>query len=144
VAPYDFATIYNVLPLWTASPTAITGTGQTIAIAGTSDIALSDVAAFRSAFGLPAGLTPQEVKGANGVDPGICTSTTAATCNIEDLTENTLDVEWSGAVAPGAQIVLVTLPAAQSATDDTVYDSSKLRGRKRRRLVRSGRERSTS
>jgi len=123
VAPYDFATIYNVLPLWNATPTAITGTGQTIAIAGTSDITLSDVAAFRSAFGLPAGLTPQEVKGANGVDPGICTSTTAATCNIEDLTENTLDVEWSGAVAPGAQIVLVA-SGAQSATDDTVYDSS--------------------
>ncbi|MGA2730587.1 MAG: protease pro-enzyme activation domain-containing protein, partial [Terracidiphilus sp.] len=122
VAPYDFATIYNVLPLWTAT-TPITGTGQTIAIAGTSDITLSDVAAFRSAFGLPAGLTPQEVKGANGADPGICTSTTATTCNIEDLTENTLDVEWSGAVAPGAQIVLVA-SGAQSSTDDTVYDSS--------------------
>ncbi|MGA8670432.1 MAG: protease pro-enzyme activation domain-containing protein, partial [Terracidiphilus sp.] len=123
VAPYDFATIYNVLPLWTAT-TPITGTGQTIAIAGTSDITLSDVAAFRSAFGLPAGLTPQEVKGANGVDPGICTSTSSSVaCNISDLTENTLDVEWSGAVAPGAQIVLVA-SGAQSTTDDTVYDSS--------------------
>jgi len=39
------------------------------------------------------------------------------------LTENSLDVEWSGAVAPGAQIVLVT-SGVESATDDTVYDSS--------------------
>lgn len=121
VAPYDFATIYNVLPLWTAT-TPITGTGQTIAIAGTSDITLADVATFRSAFGLPAGLTPQEVKGANGLDPGICTGTTG-NCTIDDLTENSLDVEWSGAVATGAQIVLVT-SGVQSATDDPVYDSS--------------------
>ena len=37
VTPYDFATIYNVLPLWNANP-PIDGTGQVIAIAGTSDI----------------------------------------------------------------------------------------------------------
>jgi hypothetical protein len=121
VSPYDFATIYNVLPLWNAA-TPINGTGQTIAVVGTSDITLSDVAAFRAAFGLPAGLTPIMVKGANGVDPGVCTGTTG-NCNIEDLTENSLDVEWSGAVAPGAQIVLVT-SGAKSTSDDTVYDSS--------------------
>ena len=122
VAPYDFATIYNVLPLWSAS-TPINGTGQTIAVVGTTDINLSDVAAFRSAFGLPAGLTPIEVKGANGLDPGICTGTTG-NCTIDDLTENTLDVEWSGAVAPGAQVVLVT-SGLLSSNDDTVYDSAK-------------------
>jgi subtilase family serine protease len=121
VTPYDFATIYNVQPLWNAG-TRIDGTGQTIAITGTSDITPSDVASFRSVFGLPAGLAPIQVKGANGLDPGVCTSLTAA-CNIGDLIENSLDVEWSGAVAPGAQIVLVT-SGALSSTDDTVYDSS--------------------
>ncbi|HEY6489843.1 MAG: protease pro-enzyme activation domain-containing protein [Terracidiphilus sp.] len=122
VAPYDFATIYNVLPLWNAA-TPINGKNQTIAVTGTSDINLTDVSTFRSSFGLPAGLAPEQVQGANGLDPGICTSTTAATCNLDDLVENTLDVEWSGAVAPGAQVVLVT-SGAKSATDDTVYDSS--------------------
>ncbi len=123
VAPYDFATIYNVLPLWTAS-TPINGAGQTIAVTGTSDINPTDIATFRSAFGLPAGLTPQQVKGANGLDPGICTSTSStATCTIDDLIENSLDVEWSGAVAPGAQIVLVT-SGLTSSSDDTIYDSS--------------------
>lgn len=121
VAPYDFATIYNVLPLWNAS-TPINGTGQTIAVVGTSDIDLTDVSTFRTAFGLPAGLAPVEVKGANGLDPGICTGTTS-NCTIDDLTENTLDVEWSGAVATGAQVVLVT-SGQLSNTDDTVYDSA--------------------
>ncbi|MGD0859527.1 MAG: Ig-like domain repeat protein [Terracidiphilus sp.] len=125
VAPYDFATIYNVLPLWNAS-TPIDGTGQTIAIAGTSDINPSDVAAFRSDFGLPAGPPVQQIKGANGSDPGICTNTTLLTlfgCTIDDLIENSLDVEWSGSIARNAQIVLVT-SAAQSATDDPIYDSA--------------------
>jgi subtilase family serine protease len=124
VAPYDFATIYNVLPLWNAN---IDGKGQTIAIAGTSNINLADVTAFRSAFGLPAyaaspasGATVS-VQVANGTDPGQCTATTG-NCTISDLIENSLDVEWSGAVAKGASIVLV-VSGANSATTDTLYSS---------------------
>jgi subtilase family serine protease len=70
VVPYDFATIYNVLPLWNAG---ITGKGQSIAIAGTSEINLNDVTTFRNAFGLPAGLTPQQID-TNGLATE-CTST---------------------------------------------------------------------
>jgi len=121
VTPYDFATIYNVLPLWNAS-TPINGTGQTIAIAGTSFIDLSDVTNFRSVFGLPAGSTPQQIN-ANGTAIE-CTSTDpSAACGINDLVENSLDVEWSGAVAPGAQIVLVASGVTSPSTD-TVYTSS--------------------
>jgi len=94
VSPYDFATIYNVLPLWNAG---IDGTGQTIAIAGRSTVSLSDVAAFRAAFGLPA-KAPTVIT--NGPDPGIPTA--------GDKVENTLDVEWSGAVAKNATIKYVT------------------------------------
>ena len=120
VAPYDFATIYNVLPLWNAA-TPIDGTGQTIAIAGTSDINLSDVASFRSIFGLPAG-TPPTIVVANGVDPGVCTGS-GSVCSIDDLYENSLDVEWSGAMAKGASIVLV-VSGQTSAMTDTVYSSA--------------------
>lgn len=122
VSPYDFATIYNVLPLWNNS---ITGTGQTIAIVGTSDITLSDVSSYKSAFGLPAGSAPVQVKGANGIDPGVCTSQTNA-CNVGDLEENTLDVEVSGGVAPGAQIVLVTsgYNNQTTPTNDPIFESS--------------------
>jgi subtilase family serine protease len=92
VAPYDFATIYNVLPLWNAG---IDGTGQTIAIVGETDINLSDVIDFRSIFGLPANY-PQFIY--NGPDPGIIP---------DEETEGLLDVEWSGAVAKGATIDFV-------------------------------------
>jgi len=121
VAPYDFAAMYNVLPLWNAT-TPINGTGQTIAIAGTSQIQLSDVTSFRSIFGLPAGLTPQQIN-ANGAATQCLSTSSSAPCGIGDLIENTLDVEWSGAVAPGAQIVLV-VSGVTSPSTDTVYSSS--------------------
>ena len=93
VAPYDFATIYNVLPAWSAG---IDGTGQTIAIVGRSNIALSDVRNFRSLFGLPSNDPTITLDGA---DPG--------TSNVDDEAENVADVEWAGAVAKGATIDLV-------------------------------------
>ena len=136
LAPYDFATIYNVLPLWTAS-TPIDGSGQTIAIAGTSDIEVgqaatatngasgaNDIATFRTFFGLPtnnAANTPKRISG-NSQPLTVCSSTTNTLCSQGDEVENTLDVEWSGAVAKNAQIILVASYPA-SASDDNLYDS---------------------
>jgi len=114
VTPYDFATIYNVLPLWTAA-SPIDGTGQTIAIAGTSNINLADVAAFRSAFGLPVKAPTVTI---TNNDPGDCPGFDQSCSGA--LTENTLDVEWSGAVAKGANIVLVT-SSAPTPTSDPLY-----------------------
>ena len=91
LGPTDFATIYNVLPLWNAG---IDGTGQTIAIVGETNIHLSDVEAFRSLFGLPAN-DPTIIL--NGPDPGV----------VGDETEALLDVSWSGAVAKNATIDFV-------------------------------------
>ncbi len=124
VSPYDFATIYNLLPLWNAS-TPIDGAGQTIAIAGTSDIVLSDVDTFRSTFGLPAYTAANQPVAVSGnSQPLTVCSTTDLTqlCNIDDLIENSLDVEWSGSIAKGANILLVASYPA-SATDDNLYDS---------------------
>src|SRR5208337_3483923 len=67
LGPTDFATIYNVLPLWQSSP-AIDGTGQTIAIVASSNISIVDVENFRNLFGLPAN-DPTIIL--NGPDPGI-------------------------------------------------------------------------
>jgi subtilase family serine protease len=52
LGPFDFATIYNVLPLWNATP-ANDGTGQTIAVIGESDVVNSDIESFQGLFGLP-------------------------------------------------------------------------------------------
>jgi hypothetical protein len=98
LGPTDFATIYNVGPLWTAGTD---GTGQSIAIIGVSNINLQDVVDFRTLFGLPTGgaaNTPIVV--IDGADPGIV--------NDGSETEALLDVQWSGGVAKGAQIHFVT------------------------------------
>lgn len=100
LAPADFATIYDVNPLYTAG---ITGAGVTIAIVGRTDIALSDINGFRSTFGLPA--NPPTIT-VNGPDPG----------TTSDEVEADLDVEWSGAVAPYATIAYVE-SASTNSTD---------------------------
>ena len=126
IGPYDFATIYNVLPLWKAG---IDGSGQTIAIAGTSSMVVNDVATFRNFFLPSYTSTPAPIMISGNSSPvTVCTSTTGLVpfptnpCTLNDLLENSLDVEWSGAVAPKAQIVLVS-SYPTSATDDTLYDS---------------------
>ena len=101
VGPYDFATIYNVLPLWNATP-AINGAGVTIAVVGDSDVNTQDVTDFRNFFGLPAA-NFQVVH--DGPAPGLTGSETEAD----------LDVQWSGAVAPGATIELVTAEDTETA-----------------------------
>src|SRR5262249_41283916 len=88
VGPGDFAKIYNV-------PSTFDGTGVSIAVIGQSNINVQDVRDFRSIFGLPAN-DPQIIL--NGPDPGLVS---------DDEGESVLDVEWGGAVAPGATIKLV-------------------------------------
>ena len=124
IAPYDFATMYNVQPLWNDH---IDGSGQKIVVIGTSDINQSDISTFKSIFGLPAGSQPQIAHPAGGSDPGVCTSTSSTVaCGIGDLEENSLDVEWSGAVAPGAQVVEVTdaYNSQTNPTNDPIFDSA--------------------
>ena len=121
ITPFDFDAIYSLPSGW---PTSNNGSGQTIAIIGTSDVNSSDIAQFKNVFGLPAGSAPTMVH-VNNADPGVCTSSTNV-CGVGDLEENTLDVEWSGAVAPGAQIVLVNeaYNSQTNPTNDPIYDSS--------------------
>lgn len=102
ISPFDFAAIYNVLPLWNASPIPLDGSGQSIAVIATSNINLQDVRDFRTLFGLPTGgpaNTPIVV--IDGDDPG------KGNDPDHSETEALADVEWAGAVAKGAQIHLV-------------------------------------
>jgi len=123
VAPYDFAKIYSLPSTW---PSSTNGSGQTIVIIGTSDIEQSDVSAYKTAFGLPTGLSLVTAHGPDG-DPGNCGGNPDTdACTIGDVVENSNDVEVSGAVAPSAQIVLVT-DAYNSQTDptnDPLYDGA--------------------
>jgi hypothetical protein len=93
LAPGDFATIYDVDSLYSHG---YAGAGQTIVVAGQSDIALTDVQLFRSTYGLPAN-DPQLILVPGSGDPGM---------NSAEI-EGDLDVEWAGAVAPQASILYV-------------------------------------
>jgi len=124
LAPGDVATIYDTQPLLSASINgAGIGTGANchsvptgttcgdIAVVGAVDISTADVSAFRSAAGLSATNLPTTVHA--GADPGAahnCTPGGATSCaqpNLDDLAEASLDVEWSGAMAPSASILFV-------------------------------------
>jgi subtilase family serine protease len=102
VSPYDFATIYDVLPLWNASP-AIDGTGETIAIVGRTNINPNDPTTFWSLFGLTVPANKLNII-LNGPDPGIN----------GDEGEADIDIQWSGAVAPQATIDFVTSQSTQT------------------------------
>ncbi len=103
IGPTDFATIYNVSPLWSAKTD---GTGQTIAISQQSDINPQDVADFRTMFGLPTSGNYLQVI-YNGPDPGLLLDT-------GDETEADLDVQWAGAVAKGATVDLVVSESTET------------------------------
>jgi hypothetical protein len=105
VAPYDFATIYDLLPLWNAVP-AINGTGVTIAIVGRTDIDPNDATTFWSMFGLDGVNAPQPTLKitTNGPDPGFT----------GDESEADIDTQWSGAAAPGATINFVTSESTET------------------------------
>jgi len=125
ITPADFAAIYHLPSGWPSSSNA-NGTGQTITIIGTSDIDLTDVTNFKSSFGLPASSPPVIAHGPDG-DPGNCGANPQTyACTDGDLEENSLDVEWSGGVAPGAQVVLVTdaYNDQQDPTNDPIFDGA--------------------
>ncbi len=98
LVPADLATIYNLNPLFNATPTN-NGAGQTIVlIEDTNVYATSDITTFRSTFGLSAATF-------STVHPGSCTNPGDVSGNDG---EAELDVEWAGAAAPGATLELAS------------------------------------
>jgi uncharacterized protein (TIGR03437 family) len=108
LAPDDIATIYDLTPIYKAG---ITGAGQRIAIAGETNINLSDIRAYRKYFNLPAN------------DPEVI-SYGSGTITSSGLDESHLDIELAGAVARDATIIYVYSPdvfvAAQYAIDQNL------------------------
>jgi subtilase family serine protease len=126
LAPGDIATIYNINPLYSASP-AINGSGVNVVIAGQSDIYLADINYFRGDFGLT------QLTGCSTNSSGIITSGPCSGGNFRevwtdgdpgvsngDLSESDLDIETVSGVARGAEIVFVTSPSSVGGVDYSV------------------------
>jgi len=133
LAPGDLYTIYDMNKLLASSAIGSSGTGSytgagigtgtnchsvptgttcgDIAVMGQVDISPSDIANFRLASGLSSTNLPTTVH--EGKDPGAassCSPATSSNCpspNQADLDESSIDLEWSGAMAPGANILFV-------------------------------------
>ncbi len=108
IAPGDIATIYDINKLYTAG---IDGSGQKLAVMGQTDIYLADITDFRTGFGLSSISCTTNSSNLitacsdahlsyvlDGTDPGPSPG---------DISEADLDLEWSGAVARGVQLIYV-------------------------------------
>jgi subtilase family serine protease len=108
LSPGDFATIYDLGPLYSAGAT---GLGQKIVIVGQSTISTTDLNNFRSAAGLPAST------------PTLTSMEGVATRCSGDEGESDLDVEWSGGVAKDAQITFLYAGLGTGDTCSNRFDS---------------------
>lgn len=103
VAPFDLATIYDLLPLW---QNGFTGTGVTIGLVEDTNLRHpEDWTNFRKTFGL-SGFKNGNFK---QVFPGC-----ANPGQNGDEVEAALDVEWASASAPDANIELFACPDTQT------------------------------
>jgi subtilase family serine protease len=95
-APGDIAVAYDITPLYNSS---VRGAGQSITIVGQSAILVSDLTAFQSAAGITSAQQPNQYvvpeSGTPTVVPG------------GDEAESDLDLEYSNAIAPDANINFV-------------------------------------
>ena len=111
VGPYDFDTIYDVLPLWKRG---VTGTGITIAAVEDTNLAHpADWTSFRRTFGLDSFTKASFAQ----IYPG-CSNPGQNSDEIEAA----LDVEWASAAAPNATIELAACPdtATTSGIDSSI------------------------
>ncbi|HEY0309062.1 MAG TPA: S53 family peptidase [Acidobacteriaceae bacterium] len=101
LAPADFATIFNIKPLYNAG---INGSGVKVAVIGRSRVLASDITTFQTNTGLSTSAQPNTIIPPSGIDPGYSA----------DQGEQTLDVNRVMSTAPGAQVDLVVSASTSS------------------------------
>jgi subtilase family serine protease len=108
-SPGQFQTAYDLGPLYTLG---LTGKGKTIAVVDAfgDPNAGANLATFDKAFGLPAPPSFKVIQPAGPVPPFNPSDPTMANWAIE----TNLDVQYAHAMAPGAKILLVETPVAET------------------------------
>ena len=121
ISPGDVTTIYDVATLYGSG---INGTGQKLAVMGETGIFQSDLTNFRQNFGLSAisCTTSSDIITACNTSNFKYVLVNGTPNQIYgDLPEADIDIEWSGATAPGAQVIYVTANASTGTTWDSWY-----------------------
>jgi subtilase family serine protease len=110
MGPHDIYTAYGVTSVLDRG---ITGTGQTIAIVARSDFNIDDVTGFQEQFGIPVHAPVKVFPAGNpgvgspdGACAGIRNQARRQDCIFGEESEVLLDVEWAGALAPGATVLV--------------------------------------
>jgi subtilase family serine protease len=93
----DLAKLYNITPLYTRG---LTGAGKTLGIMTFASFKTTDVSAYWAAVGVNSSTT--RISTVNTV--------TGSTISASGADETTLDVEQSGGIAPGANIIVYEAP----------------------------------
>jgi kumamolisin len=103
----DFANLYDVEPLYKQH---VSGAGRTIGIMTLASFTPSDAYAYWSALGLS--VNPHRIKIVN-IDGG-----PGAPSDVSGSLETTIDVEQSGGIAPGADVIVYQAPNTNQAFVD--------------------------
>ena len=119
VAPGDITAMYDVSTLQ-----GLDGTGQSLAVVGETGIYQSDLTNFRQNFGLSAiscTTSSDVITSCNTSNfKYVLVNGSANSISLNDLPESDLDLEWSGATAPKAQVIFVN---STDPNGDGVWDS---------------------
>jgi len=114
IAPPDWRSIYDLNPLYTTGigGNKITGTGVTIAIVGTSEVAEADLDAFWTAYG---------ITGRPAITTTVVPNTGPGGNQGGSAIEAVLDTEWAGSIAPAATLNYVVVGLNDQNVDDASF-----------------------
>jgi hypothetical protein len=123
LGPPDWAAAYDVARLYSPGigGTKLDGTGITIGIVGTAEIAPSDINAFRTKFGLTPFTTTTGGTGPTFTMTLVPNTGAAGAGRFGNGIEAILDTEWSGGIARGASVNFVYVGSTDRDVDDATF-----------------------
>ncbi len=120
LTPGDWATIYNVAPIYsqTCGSNACDGTGMHVAVVGQTYVNTTDMTSFRTASGLSAPNINYVCIYPSVAAPSTSACTSSAAISTQgDLGEADLDIQWAGGIAKNATVDYLYAPFQEWCTN---------------------------